>query len=84
MPTGCCEHRDWWPISEAADFVDMMAQAKAREAPLVLQWSVHLSWRRKWMRMLSLSCARAFATCNVDAWTVLYKIWTCVGRPDLA
>ena len=58
--------------SEAADFVEMMAQAKAREAPQVLQWSVHLSWRRRWMRMLSLSCARAFATClvsNVDAWT---------------
>ena len=27
--------------SEAADFVEMMAQAKAREAPQVLQWSVH-------------------------------------------
>ena len=56
--------------SEAADFVEMMAQAKAREAPQVLQWSVHLSWRRRWMRMLSLSCARAFAIClvsNVDA-----------------
>ena len=58
--------------SEAADFVEMMAQAKAREAPQVLQWSVLLSWRRRWMRIMSLSCARAFATClvsNVDAWT---------------
>ena len=27
--------------SEAVDFVEMMAQAKAREAPQVLQWSVH-------------------------------------------
>ena len=76
--------------SEAADFVEMIAQAKAREAPQVLQWSVHLSWRRRWMRMLSLSCAPRSRLAWSPMWTlgpvhtVLYRIWsTCLGRPDL-
>ena len=42
----------------AADFVDMMARAKAREAPAVLQWSVHLSWRRRWMHVVNFMCSR--------------------------
>ena len=31
------------------------------KAPAVLRRSVHLSWRRRWSRMLPVSCARAFA-----------------------
>ena len=46
---------------EALAFVDSFASASAREAPAVLRRSVHLSWRRRWSRMLSVSCARAFA-----------------------
>ena len=47
--------------NEALAFVDSLASARAREAPAVLRRSVHLSWRRRWSRMLSVSCARAFA-----------------------
>ena len=53
--------------SEAAEFVDMMAQAKAREAPQVLQRSVHLSWRRRWMRMLvNFTCSRVRDLCSLQ------------------
>ena len=44
---------------EALAFVDSLASA--RQGSAVLRRSVHLSWRRHWSRMLSVSCARAFA-----------------------
>ena len=45
--------------TEAVEFVDMFAGARAREAPP--RRSAHLAWRGRWKRMLAVSCARAFA-----------------------
>ena len=57
---------------EAVDFVDSLAAAKARDSPRILHRSAHLVWRRRWMRMLAVSCARSFAVSFVsggDAWS---------------
>ena len=61
---------DWWSShwrrgerwsTEAKEFVDSLAAARAREAPHILWRSAFLGWRRRWSRMLAVSCARAFA-----------------------
>ena len=58
---------------EAVDYVDSLAAAKARDSPHILRRSAHLAWRRRWMRMLAVSCARSFAVSLVsgggDAWS---------------
>ena len=58
---------------EAVEFIDMMAGARAREVLPIIRRSVHLAWRRRLMRMLSVSCARAFANSRVapgqDVWS---------------
>ena len=68
---------------EAVEFIDMLAGARAREVLPLMRRSVHLAWRRRWMRMLAVSCARAFATSLVapgqDAWS-----GTDGPSPDLA
>ena len=46
----------WWS-PEAVEFVDMLAGARAREAPPVLRQSAYLAWRGRWRRMLSRVCA---------------------------
>ena len=50
----------WSP--EAADFIERLATARARDAPPNLQRSAFLAWRRRWTRMIAVSCARSFAT----------------------
>ena len=47
--------------SEAATFVDHLASGRVREVPSVLRRSAHLAFRRRWMRMIAVSCSRAFA-----------------------
>ena len=47
--------------SEAVEFVDNLAAVRAREAPPLLQRSVFIAWRRRWTRMLAISCAKSFA-----------------------
>ena len=58
---------------EAVSFVDALAAAKARDSPPVLRRSAHLAWRRRWMRMLAVSCGRSFAASLVagpsDVWS---------------
>ena len=58
--------------TEALEFVADMASSRARDAPPVLRCSAFLAWRKRWTRMLSISCAMAFATSLVvnhtDAW----------------
>ena len=49
----------WSP--EVVKLVDMLAGAKAQEAPSVLRRSAHLAGRCRWRLMLAVSCARAFA-----------------------
>ena len=46
---------------EAVQFVESLAVYRAREAPPTLQHSAALAWRRRWTRILSVSCARSFA-----------------------
>ena len=48
--------------TEALNFVEDMANSRAREAPPRLRRSAFLAWRKRWTRMLSVSCARSFAT----------------------
>ena len=52
--------------TEALEFVEMLAAARAREAPRVLRRSAFLAWTRRWSRMLSVSCGRAFANSLVS------------------
>ena len=48
----------WSP--EAVTFVECLAASRARKAPVALRSSSFLAWRRRWSRMLSVSCCRAF------------------------
>ena len=47
--------------AEACNFVENLAWAKSREVVPVLHRSAFLAWRRRWTRMLSVFCCRAFA-----------------------
>ena len=69
--------------TEATTFVDMLAAGRAREVPSVLRRSTHLAWRRRWTRMLAVSCGRSFADSLVSA---KWDTWrgTEGARPDLA
>ena len=46
--------------TETTTFVDMLAAGRAREVPSVLRRSTHLASRRRWTRMLAVSCGRSF------------------------
>ena len=52
--------------TEALQCVEMLATVRAREAPRVLRRSALLAWTRRWSRMLSVSCGRAFANSLVS------------------
>ena len=45
--------------NEASSFIEGLAASRAREAPVALRFSSFLALRKKWCRMLSVSC-RAF------------------------
>ena len=48
--------------SEAIQFVESLASCRAWEEQPTLVRPAFLAWRRRWARMISISCARAFAT----------------------
>ena len=52
--------------SEAATVVDHFASGRVLEISSVLRRSAHLAFRRRWMRMLAVSCSRAFAASLVS------------------
>ena len=52
---------------EAANFIEQLASSRACEAPPALRFSAFLAWRRRWFRMLSVSCGRAFANSLVSS-----------------
>ena len=52
---------------EALRFVEQMAHARSREAAPALRRSAFLAWRRRWSRMISISCGRAFASSLVSS-----------------
>ena len=56
--------------SEAMDFVTDLARARARTEPPPLRGSAFFAWRRRWTRMLAVSCARAFASSLVSTLSV--------------
>ena len=56
--------------SEAVDLVSSLAGARARDAPPLLRRSTFLAWRRRWSRMLAVSCGRAFASSLVTSCSV--------------
>ena len=62
----------WSP--EAVEFVDMLAGARAREAPLVLRRSAFLVWRGRWRRML--------AVCSSFANSMVSRSSDTVGKSD--
>ena len=47
---------------ESLQFVESLAGARARDAPHALYHSAALAWRRRWARMIAVSCARSFAS----------------------
>ena len=53
--------------SEAIVSVTSLAGSRARDAPPPLRGSGFHFWRRRWIRMLSVFCARAFATSLVSS-----------------
>ena len=59
--------------AEACNFVENLAWAKSREVAPVLQRSAFSAWRRRWTRMLSVSCCRAFAG-SLDVATLRF-VW---------
>ena len=56
--------------SEAMDFVTDLARTRARTEPPPLRGSAFFAWRRRWTRMLAVSCARAFASSLVSTLSV--------------
>ena len=58
---------------EAIAFIDGLASARSRAAVPVLRGSAFWAWRKRWVRMLTISCAWAFASSlissPVDMWT---------------
>ena len=54
-----------WSL-KALELVETLAAA-AREAPPILRRSAHLTWARRWGRMLSISCARSFANSDFSS-----------------
>ena len=52
---------------EALEFICQLAGSRRWKAPPILRWSAFHGWLRRWTRMLSISCARAFASSLVCA-----------------
>ena len=61
LETGGC-----WS-DEATKFFNELAGSRAREVPPMLRGSTFYGWLRRWTRMLSISCGRAFASSLVSS-----------------
>ena len=51
---------------EAAQTIRLLSRAKAREAPSYVRCPVVLMWERWWTRVLSVTCATAFAASLIE------------------
>ena len=69
--------------AESVEFINCLAAAKAREAPMVLRGSVSEGCRRRWTRMLSVSCSSAFA-CSLVSPSSVGPVGAEGGVPELA
>ena len=47
--------------SEASNFVKLLARARARSEPLVVQRRMEQAWRLRWSAILACAAARSFA-----------------------
>ena len=47
--------------SEAIGFLDELAWARSRAAPLLVRFSAQLAWRRRWVRLLAVAAATTWA-----------------------
>ena len=67
----CHTGRRW--SQEACNFVTSLAAGRCRDVPPILRRSARLVWQRRWLRMLAISCGKAFAASLLsspkDAWT---------------
>ena len=71
--------------NEAIQFIDDLAAARAREAPPVMRRSAFLAWKRRWSRMIGISCARAFANSLAAVATAPHTLAGVDGEmPDMA
>ena len=52
--------------NEATEFISSLAEAKAWEAAPIFRGSAFFGWRKRWTRMLAVSCGRAFASSLVS------------------
>ena len=69
--------------SEPIQFVESLASCRAREEQPTLVRPAFLAWRRQWARMISISCARAFATSLLAGPRALYAVAGADGEtPD--
>ena len=49
-------------VTKALHFIETLASGPARDMVPVLRRPAFLGWRWRWIRMLSTSCTRAFAS----------------------
>ena len=63
--------------SESVSFLQCLAAAKARSSPSYLRRATELAFTRRWSRMMSIACAKAFATSLVAG-----SASSCVDAPD--
>ena len=73
-----CETGGRWS-SEAADFVQQLAAAKARSAPQALQASVRYGWQRRWSSILSVAAQSSLAATLLGS-----DPWAAAGRDGFA
>ena len=68
---------------EALHFIETLASSRARDMVPVLRRPAFLGWRRRWIRMLSISCSRAFASSLLSSRDDVWE-GTDGATPDLA
>ena len=68
---------------EALHFIETLASGRARDTAPVLRCSAFLGWRRRWIRMLSISCSLAFASSLLSSRDDVWE-GTDGASPDLA
>ena len=56
---------------ESMNFISDLASVRSRDAPQALQRQAFLAWRRRWTRMLAVSCCRAFSSSLISAGVAL-------------
>ena len=56
---------------ESMNFISDLASVRSRDAPQALQRQAFSAWRRRWTRMLAVSCCRAFSSSLISAGVAL-------------